>query len=902
MNRNLIRKIIRGIRTSFAQFNDLIPTNTISQTRSLPRKREHILLGLLIAIISIINLIWTKQNQARMMKEDCYIFLRNLIGFVDQVDLSIFTHFWSSLSSLSDGGRPPLYQLLTTPFIFLLGRSEDAALSVNILFLCILMISTYNMARLVKNGVAGLLAACLVASYPPVVQLSRGYMPHFAVPACVALSMWLILLLLNDRSIKIAWLFGASLAFGLLIHPNFVFFLFVPTVIFGLYMLLFQTRPRFPVGFKNIHKWMFNKFRDRFVTLGLLPGALIALGLALPWYLTKSLDLLGILQTISAPELAEFRGVTTRGVGFPDVKPDFWWYAQTAPGAISNILAVFVMIGLVFTVIRGRLPSWVLGITLISSYIVRSLLPSYAWMYFVAVLPVAAGLTAVWIIGVRPKWLATVLTIVCLAVAAFNFSVVTWGIQPWSQIFATALGAPLSDNLTCNVPYSCALCPAPAQPDLWPVRLVQQKILEDPECRAGRPCRLMSIHTREGIWIARMSYLLVRDHLQRRLVVTGQGIRELGHVFNLRGLLKADYLLYTDRKYRRIQDHYVAASVRFLQSPPPAFAEAHETVASFEYTTGFTAKLVKRIKPLTVMEAESSIEALELSDPYKAQQPAIMAELYASEGDLQKAMVQYGKISDEQERASIRRVLLEKSRTLKEQTNQAIALYQDTLKANPGNIDARLHLAREYVHIGETERAIAEFETAIDLAPHNAAPPRLMLADLYRSLEQIDRVIAIYQELLEVDPNNLAIRLRLAKDYADGGQTEKAIGELEAAISLAPDKPAPRRRLAQLYSTVGQNEQAAFLYQEAKRIDPGNLDTRLRLALAYGKIGKAAEGVAELKEAIAQWPTNIIPRLMLAGTYRKMGKTEEASDLYQQALQINPDSIQARKELALIKE
>jgi 4-amino-4-deoxy-L-arabinose transferase-like glycosyltransferase len=93
---------------------------------------------------------------------------------------------------------------------------------INVVFSALLLISVYAIGKMLANGKAGLLAAVLVASYPPIIHLSHIYRPHFAVAACAALSMWLLLLLLRDGSTKVAWLFGGSLAFGVLIHPNFV--------------------------------------------------------------------------------------------------------------------------------------------------------------------------------------------------------------------------------------------------------------------------------------------------------------------------------------------------------------------------------------------------------------------------------------------------------------------------------------------------------------------------------------------------------------------------------------------------------------------------------------------------------------------------------------------------------
>ncbi|MCP4663003.1 MAG: tetratricopeptide repeat protein [bacterium] len=739
-----------------------------SRGRARTRKWERTVLGFIIAAVLVINLDWIRQDQDRMLLPECYTFLAKAVEFVDQLDVHGFADFRSSLDKLSIEGRPPLYMLLTVPCILLFGRSEDAALSINMFFGVVLMISTYHMGRLTKNRKAGLLGAFLVASYPPMVYFSRAYLPHFAVPACVALSLWLLLSTLKRRSIKIAWLFGASLAFGLLIHPMFAWSLAIPTAVFGVYMLLFQTAPKRPAAFKHTPGWLFAKLRDRFVTLGLFPAALISLGPTLSWYLVKGSLLFELMHRLSAPELAKFRGVPARALGFPGVEPSFWWHARTAPGAISNVLALFVILGLVSAIIRRRLPAWVLIITLIAAYTGLSLLEIQAWMYFIAVLPVAACLTAAWIAGLRHRWLAGTLTVVALAVAAFDLSVVSWGVQPWSQPLAVALGSPMSDNRTCQARAAGAFCPAPprtsAEIGRWPLRAIQRTILDDPECRQERACSLMFVQDRRAIWIPRFKYYLTLDRRQDRLRIAYQGVRTVAQPYSLGGLLNSDYVLYPDLQYPGShRSSYLVASVRFLKTPPLAFADAHQAVGTFEYPNG-EVKLVKRTKPLTAAEAEASIAALELDREYKSQRFDVLAPLYVADGNLEKTLI----------------------------------LYEEVRRQSP-NTRSHAVVAR-------------------------------CLADIYRSRGQLEQAIVFYREALAISPRELWLRFRLVEAYRLTGNSDGVKAELETAMALAPDSPLPRLMLARYHESRGEKERAVDLFQQVLELVPDHAGAQQALA------------------------------------------------------------------------
>ncbi len=137
---------------------------------TLTRRQSWVGLGLLIGSAAALQVFWSWTDEAPTPHGDSYAYLKNLLRFLDQLGSRDLI---ASLRGLSVLGRPPLYQLLTAPFILLLGRSEAAALSVNVVFIALLGVATYNLGRLARNQTAGLLAAFLVLTYPPVVHLSR---------------------------------------------------------------------------------------------------------------------------------------------------------------------------------------------------------------------------------------------------------------------------------------------------------------------------------------------------------------------------------------------------------------------------------------------------------------------------------------------------------------------------------------------------------------------------------------------------------------------------------------------------------------------------------------------------------------------------------------------------------
>lgn len=793
-----------------------------NRSESLARYGEFVALGLLIVTVSLISIMWLKQDTRPQPLMDPY--LRETFEFINRLEEQGGDQFWQSVVKLSLKGRSPLYQLLTVPFIFLFGRSEDAALSVNVLFEAVLLLSVYGIGRLAKNGKAGLLAALLVAAYPPIVNLSKLYRPDFALSACVALSLWLLLLLLKTRSVKIAWLFGASLGFGMLIRHFFVFHLTVPTAIFGLYMALLQTHPRRPSDLKETPTWLLTKLRDPFVLYGLLPAALIAAVLTASWYLTKAADpFFALYQRIQETD-------TTVTRGFQDVASySFWWYALTMPGAISYVFTLLFAIGLVLGLVRRRLYTWVLVVTFLASYTVHSLQAGLAWKRFGAMLPSVAALTAVWIVDIRDRLLSTVLTIVCIVVATFNFLVVTWGVQPWSQPIAIALGSPqnldtvaaghsaatvTSSSLrfaTCSSLINVAFCPNPPRDEDWRESDILQVILNDPECQEHR-CYLAVIPRHEQFSVRLFDNYLARDFAKFPVKVGVWGATPLAGGYNNLDWLIYDYVVYTPQwpDYR-----YADAVTRFLESPPSVFDNVYQEVASFALPGGRTARLVKRTMGLTAEEAEAAIAALDLSEKE--------TNLLLRQLDSRKARLNSLKIKE----------LLDGGLVAEGFDLAMQALEGDTLTSEE-KADLAVNVGRQLVRMGETTLTI-ELLTQVPPDTDNA-DVWFVLGRAYALEKEWAKSTLAYEQALAVDPQHYWANHLLAGSYASWGKWEAVVQLEQEALGSAPsdrDRVNSGVRLVEAYEELGNRDNACAMLQQvetwAEKGDERVEDLRTRL-------------------------------------------------------------------------
>jgi tetratricopeptide (TPR) repeat protein len=162
--------------------------------------------------------------------------------------------------------------------------------------------------------------------------------------------------------------------------------------------------------------------------------------------------------------------------------------------------------------------------------------------------------------------------------------------------------------------------------------------------------------------------------------------------------------------------------------------------------------------------------------------------------------------------------------------NAAIEEFKRELKISPGNIEARLQLAYEYLKRGDCDQALPYAEEAVRMAP------KLFTA-----------------------------RYAYGRALLEKGGTAEAIQHLEAGVALEPGSPQLRYMLARAYSRAGRTEDAkreneVFQQMDEIRATTESAESRVRLtpqdpeahralAEAYGKARREEEAKRELRFA-----------------------------------------------------
>ncbi|MBA3460036.1 MAG: tetratricopeptide repeat protein [Deltaproteobacteria bacterium] len=248
-----------------------------------------------------------------------------------------------------------------------------------------------------------------------------------------------------------------------------------------------------------------------------------------------------------------------------------------------------------------------------------------------------------------------------------------------------------------------------------------------------------------------------------------------------------------------------------------------------------------------------------------------IGDLYAKKGEKQNATETYLKVA---------RFYHEQGFFLK-----AVAVYKQILKLDPRLVDVILKLAELYKQLGLMSDAMQHFES---VAAH------------FHREGNTKEALATVKKLVDLDPENIATRIKLAELYSKEGLVEEAATEFTVAceqlrrqnrqddfVKVAerllwhkPDNHALNRELAGLYLRRNDPRRALQKLQACFKADPRDVETLGLLAQAFQALDQKAKTVSVLKE---------LARVHVENKHR-----DKATEVYRKILEFVPTDPDAK--------
>jgi len=216
---------------------------------------------------------------------------------------------------------------------------------------------------------------------------------------------------------------------------------------------------------------------------------------------------------------------------------------------------------------------------------------------------------------------------------------------------------------------------------------------------------------------------------------------------------------------------------------------------------------------------------------------------------------------------------------------KAVAVYKQILKLDARLVEVNLKLAELYRQLGLLSDAMQHFE---------------MVAAHFHREGKTAEALATVRQLVELDPDNVATRIKLAELYSKEEMVEEAVSEFRHAcdflrahnrqddfIKVAerllwhrPDNHDLNRELATLYLRRNDARRALQKLQVCFKADPRDTETLALLAQAFQALDQKSKTVSVLKE--------------LARVLDEDGQKEQCRDVHRKILMYVPEDADSR--------
>jgi len=191
----------------------------------------------------------------------------------------------------------------------------------------------------------------------------------------------------------------------------------------------------------------------------------------------------------------------------------------------------------------------------------------------------------------------------------------------------------------------------------------------------------------------------------------------------------------------------------------------------------------------------------------------------------------------------------------KGQYDKAIAEYMRVLKEDPTDVRILLKIGDLQIRKGDKSDAIATYTR---------------VAGGYDQQGLFLKAVAVYKQILSIDPNLTDLYTRLA--------------DLYVKLNLVPDALAHLDALAVRYARAGQDDRLVGVFRQMVQIDPGNVPTHIKLAELYSKLSRAEDAAREFESGGA--------------LLRELGRVDDWAKVAERLLFHRPADVPVAKQLA----
>ena len=223
----------------------------------------------------------------------------------------------------------------------------------------------------------------------------------------------------------------------------------------------------------------------------------------------------------------------------------------------------------------------------------------------------------------------------------------------------------------------------------------------------------------------------------------------------------------------------------------------------------------------------------------------------------------------------------------KGQFEKAIEHYKETLRIEPGDLQAMNNLGVLLLSQKKTDEALKIFEKAVQLNSHYIdSINNLGLA--LREKGRVKEAMEKWQQVIDLEPMQPEAHYNIGVTMLRNGRYNQAIEHLNKSLEKKKEWDV-YNYLSTSYMALGQFKNAMGSYNEAIKLKPGDMNIESNIAMTLTKLGKAEQAEQIWQRILARDPENFKAHYGLGRLLADKKQLDKAMEHFNKVLQAKPD-------------
>ncbi len=219
-----------------------------------------------------------------------------------------------------------------------------------------------------------------------------------------------------------------------------------------------------------------------------------------------------------------------------------------------------------------------------------------------------------------------------------------------------------------------------------------------------------------------------------------------------------------------------------------------------------------------------------------------------------------------------------------------LTLWLDAVEKSPSLFRTHHNLAKYYQDHGFPEKALFEYEKALDsnkiMRKNSKMVAYYNMGKLYEGSGDLDKGLFFYNKALELSPNFPPLIVNIAAIYDKLGKPEKSIKLLKKAYRIDPSDPVTNYNMAIYYLKNHQPDEALIHLEPAVKSQQLRAQSIVLKAIALKEKGIFGRAVILLTHALNDNPTDLSALLHLSEIYTRLSRFVQAKKTAKKAVSL----------------